>query len=214
MSNVVIYPLGFLGFDIGLQVKEGTSNLDNITAAIRYNRPIPKQESIISNHDVQTLWKQYNGGFKFVTDHDFREKILLTAIRAFGTNDFFEWCELQKQSPFFTDMHRTFILDTLDFISGKQKRKIAIHSWPMLIQKREVTTEDRDIGFSIAKYFDNSRGQGLGDAPLQPWMEVDNFAPLERELPSVIWSWVSKDNGFNDLLMSLHILFGDMSSQP
>jgi hypothetical protein len=198
--NIIVYPKGFLGFDIGLPVKDRGNDLDQLIGAIKLNLPPPKETSGVSNHDVEVLWKSYIGGFSYMTSFEFREKVLLAALRAFGTSDFREWLVLQEKSPYYTEMHRRFINDTLHFILNG-KRSVVVQSWSVLIRPTEVSHRDRETVVNVDGFFrhENQRSEefyaGDGERP-------------GTELTNVLHQWTSRPNGFEDLLETLHILFG------
>lgn len=197
--NIVVYPKGFLGFDIGLIAKDNSGSLEQVVQAIKLNKPIAKTNIGISNHDVDKLWEQYCGGFQFTTSFEFREKILLAALRAFGTDNFYEWCKLQEQSPFYTDMHRRFLIDTLEFINTGH-RSMNVQTWSRLIEAREVGVNDRNIRVNFDNYFNISAPNENGLTTIENKPGVD--------LNKVIWHWTKAPNGVEDLIASLQIFFG------
>lgn len=216
-DTVVLYPRGFLGFDIGLAARDPNTNLDQILAAIRFNRPVPKQAVIASNHDVDELWREFTTARKYVTQANFREKILLAGLRAFGTDNFEEWCAIQERSPFFTDMHRRFLNDTFNFILTGN-RSMNVMSWQTLLEYEEATHKDREIRLDYKTLFGANLG---GYMPTTPFIDIvtgpawprpgaNGYNPIHprTELSSVLHFWVAKDNGFEDLIASLFILFG------
>ena len=196
--NVIVYPRGFLGWDIGLTPPDNSTTLSEIISAVNNGRPLPLKHSGITNNDVQLLWNQFCAGSQYITSFGFREKILLAALHAFGTQDFKAWCNLQQESPYYTDMHRRFINDTFNFlINGR--RAVQIHQWSRLIDLRESNYEDRDTNVAIDDYFsygDDHGYVGIGHKPFQ-------------NIESVIHHWCARTNGIEDLIATLHILFGD-----
>lgn len=193
MANVVIYPRGFLGFDIGLPAENKTSNLSQLLQDIKLNKTVDVRTNLIANHYIDSLWKQYKTGDRFINSMGFREQILTTALKAFGTQSFLEWCILQTKSPSFTEMHKRFMNDTFRFLMTG-KRGVNILNWINLINVRELTVRDDLPEYQYADYF------GLDD-------RIEYRENIT--IVSAIKNWTSKVNGFDDLLGSLHIFFGD-----
>lgn len=194
MGQAVVYPRGFLGFDIGLPVQDRTKDINNLLEAVRLNKPInDKSDFVISNKDIESLWTQYKTGDRFIASFGFREQILKTAIEAFGTDSFYDFCKIQTQSPYFTDMHKRFLNDTFNFIlTGR--RTLNIFSWMKLIEFKIPQSSEEQVEYNIGEFFNLNK-------------------PLTfRRDPSIlnaIQCWVSNANGFDDMLGTLHIFFGD-----
>jgi hypothetical protein len=201
MKNILVYNRGFLGFDNGVSTPEAGASLEQIITAIKLNRDIPKKNPGVSNNEINTLWKQFRGGDQYVTSFEFRENILLAALDAFGTKDFREWLNIQGRSPYLTEMHRRFLNDTLRFILNGTRAAV-MQNWRRLIQPTDITPNDRDVPVEFGDFFAASyevsaleSSAGLGEKPT-------------AELTSVLHQWVSREGGHEDLIETLHILFG------
>lgn len=193
-ASSVVYPRGFLGFDIGLPAEDKSTNMAQLLQAVRLNKTIsPRNRIVISNHQVENVWKQFKTGDRFIASLGFREQILKIALEAFGTRSFLDWCILQEGNPYMTEMHKRFMNDTFNFIRTG-RRSVNILSWMNLISVRELNSHDEDPSYNYQEYF------GLS-LPIQFRRETD--------LSSTIASWVSHPGGFDDLVGTLHIFFGD-----
>lgn len=130
--------------------------------------------------EVQKLYDEYISDVNSLNDFDYREKLLKVAFKSFGTLSFYDWLVLQMQSNYFTNMHRDFILDTINFIyTGK--RKVQVSQWVNLL--------------------DTSDNSGK---PLNP---ID-FTDYSKDILINIHMWVSNERGFQDLLITLYVIFG------
>lgn len=194
MGQAVIYPRGFLGFDIGLPIQDKSKDLNNILDSVKLNKQIStKSDLVISNVELENLWNQYKTGDRFIASFAFREQILKTSLESFGTDSFYEFCKIQTQSPYFTEMHRRFMNDTFNFITTG-KRTLNIFSWMKLIECKEPKTNDDQIAYTYDQFFGTNK-------PL-------NFR-RDVSVVNAVQSWVSNVNGFDDMLGTLHIFFGD-----
>jgi hypothetical protein len=196
--NAVIYPRGFIGFDIGaIKTKSKITDFLQTVRGIEFNRPIQKDANTYpSNPTIDLLWKEYVTGVSFTTAFAFRERILVAALNAFGTTDFYEWCKLQQSNPYLTTTHKKFINDTFSFINGN-KRSVSISSW-LSIVRIDHTQGDKDTGLQL-----NTKEFFKQDWPvdIQP----------STSLVSTLGSWTANPNGFEDLLGTLMVLFGGIN---
>lgn len=117
-------------------------------------------------------------------DH-FYAPVLKSALRLFG--DFGQWLVLQNQNPNLVGYSREFLKDTLDFIRTG-KRSIGVHLWMDLIADGGDLHHPRAVPFKLLS------------TPIQ--------ANASEATVQVLHSWISRHNGLEDLLVSLHLLFG------
>jgi len=192
MKQVVIYPRGFAGFDIGLPVRIIKPSNNAIFKSILHNTSgVRENKNVISNTDVEALWKGLCSGNKFISNEKFRESILVAALTSFGTNDFYEWVTLQTKNQYLGNEHIRFINDTFNFIKTGQ-RSLNILMWLQLLAGSSDPSAS-SVKINL-EYFGTNK-------------------PLHRKenanIKDTIIKWVSQPNGFEDLLGTMHILFGD-----
>lgn len=196
-ETIIVYPRGFLGYDIGLPVINENNDITKLIAAIRQNKPLAKgSNNLVVNNVIDNLWRQFNQGNRFIKSFAFRQQILEAALTAFGTTSFLEWCELQNDSPYLTEMHKRFLNDTFNFISTGE-RSINLLNWMSLIKLRELSSSDDSPEYRYADFFDLNQ-------PIHFRREIT--------VKSNIQTWVARRNGFVDLLQTLHILFGNQGN--
>ena len=195
IKQIVVYPRGFLGYDIGLPVQHETTDIVKAMSSLRYNRPnISRDRTVISNQEIETLHQQVLLGNGSLKSMEFREKILQVALGAFGTRSFFDWVEIQQTSPYFTDLHRRFLNDTFEFIQNG-RRSMNVSTWAQIIRPRAESAEDRKVTYDYKTFF-----------------KLDQSALFRRPyaVSNAIASWTSHPGGYSDLINSLNILFCDM----
>lgn len=143
--------------------------------------------------DITALHKAWHGDQSLLTKFEFREKILKEAKQAFafltGTS-FQKWVQLQVDKESVTDMHMHFLNETIGFIFGKT-RTMTVHQWYSLLEARS-TNNHSDISLNI---------NNLG-------IDSSSIYSLEK----VIQLWVSRKDGFEDLLNSLFVIFGERTA--
>lgn len=194
MSKYPILQSGFIGFD-----------------EAAFNKPLPTEPSFrlaivfkdirnplnkfFYSEDVKDLFNAWTSDFDKMKSMEFREKILKAAFKCFGTSNFFEWLALQSKQPTITDLHRAFILETLDYLLLQSPRKISVTSWARMI---EAAQRADTVTIDVTKYFKKDYGSS----------DSDNVR-IPVRISEVIQLWTSKPDGFDDLLYSLYIIFGD-----
>jgi hypothetical protein len=193
--NYVVYPRGFLGFDAGF-VKPGVADTDSVLSTLLINRSKGKDESPhASNTLIDQLWAESTGGKSYTSSFAFRERILKAALSAFGTSNFHEWVKLQVTNPYATNMHNKFINETLSFIE-KGYRTVNVNTW-----------------FSLIDIADDVNKQAVHDININKFFRTNANHNLQRpvSLEDALINWSSQEDGFNDMLTTLMILFGDLS---
>jgi hypothetical protein len=191
---VVLYPRGFIGFDTGLITDKTVGvDMDDWIKSIKLNKPVMAPVSPYKGiPEVDSLWNQYQTESKFITSFDFREQILKTALTAFGTLSFFDWCNLQNKNVYFTALHKRFLNDTFSFIE-EGKRSISIMTWRSLLTMKASTSQDKEEMYLMNQFFR---------------MDSQAFNRRSFRLSDNLVDWCRQENGFEDLLMTTHILFG------
>lgn len=195
MSQVVIYPRGYLGYDIGLPVRvEGGNTKENILQNAYLNKKVSgRDRTVISNTDIEHLYKSLLQAAWIPNDFKFRKRVLRAALQAFGTKSFYDWCELQTQSAYFSDTHKQFLNDTFSFIASGQ-RSVGLHSWMALIDQRPAPVRLAHNDYNYRAYFK---------------MEQASLLRRPFTVAETIKAWCSQPGGLEDMLITLHILFGD-----
>lgn len=193
MKPAVIYPRGFLGYDIGLPISVNKDSVTDILSSLKYNRlSKPEPRVVISNTAVKTLMEQMLFSPKAGQSQEWREAVLTTALKAFGTRSFYEWCSLQEKSPYLSDLHVRFLNDTLRFIQTGV-REMSIRNWSLLVHPSQ-TPHKAAVTYDYRKFF------GVGQATIM------NRSALLRD---IIPTWVARPGGYADLLQTLNIVFGE-----
>lgn len=193
-KNAVVYPRGFLGFNIGLPVEKRGANTAKLLESVRFNREIDETRLVISNKKIEELYLAMQTAQASTKSFDFRERILLVALHAFGTDSFLDWLILQEKSPYLSDVHRRFINDTLNFLATGQ-RAMSVVTWKSFINVRELNAADAKPDLKTRDFFSIT-------GPIDT--KSERFS-----LKTVLTRWVAQPGGFEDLLFTLHILFGD-----
>lgn len=192
-----IYPRGFLGAKLEpVLINKGNNNkgsrMQYDVSVFDANEP----EMITANMAIEEAYIALVRNDIRANDFQFREDTLKAIFKAFGTMDFEGWYMAQYQSPSFGEMQQDFLEDCLRFtMSGK--RRLSLENWDALLQSSDKKVVGPELP-EVAKSFFNKKF-------------IRELAPSSsdnRKLTNVVSYWMSRPNGFSDLLVSCHILFG------
>lgn len=117
------------------------------------------------------------------TSWQFQQHVLQAAIRLFG--DFQTWISAQRANPQVIGRNLAFIEDTLAYIEGGD-RELCLANWMELVSQGHADIHITDLNI-------HSFGSRLQQSP-------STVKALQK--------WCSRPNGLEDLLGTLHLLFG------
>lgn len=142
--------------------------------------------------EVDDLYEEWSKNNTLIKTMEFREKIIKAAKNAFNNISIYNWLNIQKYANTVTSTHVNFISETIGFVLGSP-RSIQTSQWIRLL---EVSEKAQSINLDIDKYFNKNNIQN----------QVKFSSSL---LTDFIVIWVSQPNGFEDMLLSLYVIFGD-----
>lgn len=192
MTDVVLYPRGFYGYDAGLPKIDTTPSAYDTALALMYRKNIRHgTKDLVTNDEVNKLYQLAISHGPGVNTIAYRERLLLVALKAFGTTSFYDWCKLQDENENLNGTHVRFLNDTLQFIA-KGTRSTSISNW-----ERIVSTKAKRLATSGQQFL------------YKDFFKLNQVALFRRPLSitNTIQSWVSQPGGYEDLVRTLYILF-------
>ena len=193
-----IYPRGFLGSDLEPQTERTKNELVEKTKKLHYTAFEAKHAAgIEGNPHVEALYATLIKNDIKISSPVFRTTALKVALTAFGTRNFFEWFSVQYKSPACGSIHNDFLIDTLRYIKTGI-RNLSLETWGALVL---ITDEGNSIGkpgIYSEEFFNNHNGH------------VESSRLTNVDLLDVIQMWCEKSNGLEDMIGTLHILFGGL----
>lgn len=202
LGDFQMYPRGALGRSLGPRIERPPRKFDDLRNGLQYDMSIfePKTAQMSYNHTVESLWSQLIKQETRMSNFEFRKKVYDEALTAFGTRDFFSWYRVQRFSQFYGANQRDFLEDTLHFILNG-RRKIRIETWLALLSNPAQQDVVREAEKPLVKQF---FGLDDFDRPTNPSYH-ENI-----DLLKVLHKWRSQPNGDDDILGTLHVLFGNV----
>lgn len=195
-QGMSLHPRGFIGAANPLRIARVERPFENLIQSHQFHFNAFKADSKLftENYEVEALYESYLRNTGECTGIAFRTRILKAAMHAFGGKRFDYWYAQQYQSPAVGDTHRRFLDDTLRFINSG-KREMSPMTWAEII---EIKNDDQARQFSKETFvfFGNT---GFAANPFNK----------NSDLLDVLQMWVSVPNGIEDLLLTLHVLFGN-----
>jgi hypothetical protein len=191
-----LYPRGFIGGVPALRMEkmQPASILFQHDGEGRIAVTQPGDSELCVDQDVERLYASYIKQAGEVTSIAFRDQILAAAFNAFGTKSFFRWIQEQRTSPGMGDLQYRFLTETLNFLGGK-KRQTDIGVWIVLIEAGDTCPPPAKYIEAVEAFF------GVRPHEASP--------TRNSNLVDVIQAWCSRPSGIEDLLQTLHLLFGN-----
>lgn len=198
LRKAVIYPRGFVGFDIGLKPAQAYSAQDipELVSRSRLNKGSLGVLRTSSYNEVieGMLWQRKNG-FAGSDTIEFQSLAIQEALRAFGTSDMYDWLKLQTESPYFTGIHKEFLNDTFRFLLHGTRHS-NLRAWESVVHLRGDTNAEA-TEYQWEKYLQAAGGSG--------------GVVCTHLMQDHIRRWLSQPGGLDDMLYSLRIIFGSES---
>ena len=191
-------PRGFLGYlgpnPLPTNIRPQTARMRSVAFSPNLFEVAP-QEYFQFSMAIEELFQRSLNWRNVIADYAFRRSVVAAAKYAFGL-DFLQWYRCQLAEGFVSDLHLKFLDDTMQFImSGR--RELDLMTWISLIEQAGVQDErafsETSVSF-FGKYFPG----------------IQNSALMRTDTVDVLQEWVSQENGFQDLLLSLRVLFGNI----
>lgn len=191
MEQLVILQSGYLSYPNEDLITNSPAKDTTVLQLVNLNRADTRTNSPYHySREVDSIYDALQDDHKILKDFDYRERVLTAAKHAFKSEYFVNWLTMQRRSQFLTTMHRKFLLDTLDYIANG-KRYVNVESWRNIVELRDMSDVDKRCQYNPELYFVN-----------------DGSMAHTRKLVEVLAKWVSHPTGFNDLIMTLFIIFG------
>lgn len=121
---------------------------------------------------------------------EFRKQVIDLAQTVFAGQ--FNWFIRQDTNAAVVDQNYLFLLDTVRFIATG-RRRLSIYTWPALLSYNVPVGLAVDSRAEISKLF----------------IEL----ALESDINVVIQRWLSHKGGFDDMMYTLNMLFGNVPEQ-
>jgi hypothetical protein len=192
-----IYPSGFLG-SAAVNQTEPINLIVNVKNLLNRNR-VTKPTVYTANQDVVQMWDSAILNDAAFKSFDYKEKILIIAMKAFGTLTVKQWIDAQVDNPTCGDTHYRWIDETLCYVMSGTSRSFQFNTWLTILSAARPDTEAKGYSKIMDKYFG-------GKTPAI--LTSSNNNPRTMSMVDFITAWVCKPNGIEDLTSSLNVLFG------
>jgi hypothetical protein len=194
-----LYPRGFFGRVLPPQFIPSKSKVQARMNQLQVRVSVvqPQVNTLDPNPEIEQYYRRWLGEGQTVNTFEFREQVLVSAIQAFGTESFHDWYMEQFRSPAFGDLHHRFLEDTLGFIESGT-RSLSLQNWMAVINQTDDGANEQILGAKAAEFF------GV-PIPGHRYRQ-----PQNRWLLPVMQRWLSHPQGFEDFLLTLRVLFGEL----
>lgn len=139
---------------------------------------------------VHDLYLIFTNEPKRAVTWEFRKQVIDLAQTLFSGD--FNWFIRQDTNALITDQNYQFMLDTVRFIATG-RRRLSIYTWPALLSYKVPVNSVIGDRREISKLF----------------IEL----ALETDVNTILKKWLCHKGGFDDLMYTLNMLFGNMPEQ-
>lgn len=196
MPTMIVLQSGFIVSDRPDLAYPETIQDADVLQAIKLGKMIPKDKPRFAyDPRIVELIEEFSGNPKLLLDFDWRERLLRVAKTSFGNLSFYDWHRQQTGNPYLSSLHKTFLLESLEFMMTGV-RKTNISSWNHLLEAREISPQDKAVIFNYDDYF----------PVVAP--NVITVGGNYSMVSDMIRQWTSQTDGFQDLLGYLDVIFG------
>ena len=202
------YPMlqsGFVSlYDDGLTIR--IPSRDRIVRSILQKDYLAPNNENKYDPEVDDIYRAYLADKKAMRSFEFRERVLKAAIANFRKDTFDEWVEFQNATKLMAPIHVEFVEETIKYVWYGRKRLLTWDSWGYLVENKPLQNNHRiDIPLLKATVNFDSRFDTVKDIIL----EREHLGSEAWSLDHFLSTWVSREGGFNDLLETLNVVFGD-----
>lgn len=187
MALELRYPIlqsGFLGLSTTGLTKELPAS-PTFSDTILFANINHEYDNLHYSEDVSRLFIEWQSNFHVMRKFEFREKILEQAMKRFGLS-LGEWMAFQANKPSFSHTHKQFLGQMCPWISDNLEapgNSAEAIKWIGLIGP----SQGNNVNFNVFDFV--ARGTNLTTA-------------------ASLCNWVSKEGGYESLLVYLYIIFG------
>lgn len=192
---------GFLGKASPNLIKPQEPDVSAIVKSAMVGGRIIKAIPQYYHQGVEDIVKEYEADPTTAFRFEFIERVIKAAFDAFGVESLLPWFKMQKESPYLSSLHKSFLIETLNFIDGAE-RNVNIGTWRTLLKANPITPQDRQTPFPFDLYL-NVQNEGLSDS---------RYRYHYQSLSDTFTLWMSRPTGPMDLIRFLEVVFGDRNA--
>lgn len=199
VPTLVTLQSGFVSFDgDNIIQQDNSTNLIDLASHIKLSRPIEEVSDFSFNADIDDIIRELD--IDEIDQFTLRERVLKLAKRIFNTNSLYVWYEAQVNSSFLSNFHKTFLIETFNFIYFGKSRSIGTVQWYKLLNSTLTVKTNKPVNFSPKQLFDS-----VGKNTVR---EINGAVREDGSVDTALCFWLSHEKGLEDLLLTLKVIFG------
>lgn len=191
----LLYSRGFVGSEVNATKAMVNNQSKPLLSFFDHRRE--ETEFSVSNEQIVQAYNQLMRRQVLSTDFDWRERVIKSVLRAFGTQSVAAWIKACEQSPTFTQNHADCIQDWVSFCTTG-KRKLSAVMWSRLIGP----------GVNDPSSPARVNPETLRQLP-EGYSHILGCSIGENNLANLISQALSRPGGFSDLVITTYTFFGD-----
>jgi hypothetical protein len=196
IAGFKIYPRGFAGRELPVRIAERPKPYELRIRSPKLFGIVQSGPTILdANQAIEMLYSQYIKRSADTLSFEFKEAVLIAGLQAFGSANFWSWYSTQLQLPTIGENHVRFLSDICRFIQTG-KREFTLETWAVLLKPSSEGIRPFKLDAMAQNFFGTSNRAFPAD-------------PGQYSLTNVFQRWVAQPQGLEDLLGTLHLLFGN-----
>lgn len=207
MTKLAILQSGFINFNEEDLVKGVIVNDPFVDIALNKDH-LKNKNQFFYSPVANELYKQWSADPGLIRDFNFREKILKAAKKLFNTKSFGEssniqvWFNYQAQSPFLSNYHIKFIKETIEYVLYGTLRTIENVQWIRLL---DCGNSVKNTSLTVDQFFTDKFNK-------ESKQKTNSLPNSGSAVSDFLTYWTSNQNGFEDLVICLFVIFGVRSN--
>lgn len=146
--------------------------------------------------EVEKLISQWKNRPEAARTPEFKEKTIEAAFKCFSASSISTWIEMQSLRPTLGRLHKEFIVDTMLFVYHDKPRSVEALQWARLLFPESGGSQQ----IRVATMFESKYNR--------------QYAPIsgfDLSIESFVGNWLTRKDGYIDMLKCLHVIFGRRS---
>ncbi len=147
--------------------------------------------------EITDLYLRWADRPEALREFEFRERLLVAAMSIFA-GGFYPWLNFQNNAETVGHLHASFIVETLEYLLADKPRSVQCIQWINLLEADKRSSKTR---MEVGHYFRDENNSS------------NSFLKLPCGIKDIVTLWTQKVNGFEDLLITLFVIYGERSGR-
>jgi hypothetical protein len=187
MAAYPVLQSGFVALHTG-GLTQPTPVNTSLREAIFFQQARDRFAEYYYSNEVAQLYEQWSHDSSVLKSFEYRESLLKVAMKVFGTKNFATWLKHQSNKAPVSQLHKAFLLETLNYLTDVSPRSVDVTQWSRLLEASNI---NHHVDVDLRQYFSTTTVEAMSES-------VDE----------IIRMWSMRESGMLDMLLTLNVIFG------